>query len=169
MDRDREYVEYVSARLPALHRAAYLLCGDPHRADDLVQATFVSLFVHWRRARRAENLDAYVHRILVRRYLDEQRRGWARVRLMWTVPEPDRRTDTAPNGDRDLVMSALRQLPKGQRTVLVLRFFSDLSVDDTAAAMGCSAGNVKSQTARGLEAMRRVLFPDDVTAERRNR
>jgi RNA polymerase sigma-70 factor (sigma-E family) len=163
-----DYAEYVAMRTRAVHRAAYLLCGDPHRADDLVQATFVSLFVHWRRARRAENLDAYVHRILVRRYLDEQRRGWARVRLMGTVPEPGR-PDPAPTGDRDLVMNALRRLPKGQRTVLVLRFFSDLSVEDTAAAMGCSVGNVKSQTSRGLAAMRRVLFPDDVTAEGWNR
>jgi RNA polymerase sigma-70 factor (sigma-E family) len=171
-----DYVEYVSMRTRAVHRSAYLLCGDRHRADDLVQATFVSLFVHWRRASRAGNLDAYVHRILVRRYLDEQRLSWARVRLMWATPEP-RTPDTGPNDDRNLIMDALRRLPKGQRTVLVLRYFSDLSVEETAEAMKCSAGNVKSQTARALAAMRRVLHPgpyghglpdgvpDDVTAQ----
>jgi DNA-directed RNA polymerase specialized sigma24 family protein len=54
-----DYVEYVSARLPALHRAAYLLCGDAHRADDIVQATITTLSVNWRRASRADNLDGY--------------------------------------------------------------------------------------------------------------
>ena len=151
-----DYAEYVASRTRAVHRSAYLLCGDRHRADDLVQATFVSLFVHWRRARRADNLDAYVHRILVRRYLDEQRLSWSRVRLMWATPEPAA-AGSGPSHDRDLVVDALRQLPKGQRTVLVLRYFSDLSVDETADAMGCSTGTVKSQTARALAAMRRVL------------
>ncbi|GAA0931358.1 SigE family RNA polymerase sigma factor [Virgisporangium aurantiacum] len=154
-----DFAEYVSARTRAVHRSAYLLCGDRHRADDLVQATFVSLFLHWRRARRADNLDAYVHRILVRRYLDEKRLGWNRVRLMWTTPEP-RPADPGPSDDRDLIMDALRRLPKGQRTVLVLRYFADLSVEDTADAMGCSPGTVKSQTARALAAIRRH-FPEE--------
>jgi RNA polymerase sigma-70 factor (sigma-E family) len=152
-----DFAEYVSARTRAVHRSAYLLCGDRHRADDLVQATFVSLFLHWRRARRADNLDAYVHRILVRRYLDEKRLSWSRVRLMWTIPEPPAPPDPGPGDDRDAIVAALRQLPKGQRTVLVLRYFDDLSVEDTAEAMGCSTGTVKSQTARALAAVRRLL------------
>jgi RNA polymerase sigma-70 factor (sigma-E family) len=157
-----DYVQYVTSRTRSVHRSAYLLCGDRHRADDLVQATFVSLFVHWKRARRADNLDAYVHRILVRRYLDEQRLRWSRVRLMWATPEPSHAADPGPSHDRDLVMEALRQLPKGQRTVLVLRYFNDLSVDETAEAMRCSTGNVKSQTARALAAMR-LLLPEKAT------
>jgi RNA polymerase sigma-70 factor (sigma-E family) len=164
-----DFAEYVASRTRTVHRSAYLLCGDRHRADDLVQATFVSLFVHWRRARRADNLDAYTHRILVRRYLDEQRLGWSRVRLMWATPEPrpaDRAGESGPSHDRDLVMDALRRLPKGQRTVLVLRYFNDLSVEETADAMGCSVGNVKSQTARALTAMRKVLFPDGLSPEK---
>ena len=63
---EEQYVEYVTARLPGLRRTAYLLCGDAHRADDVVQATITKLFLHWRRAREAENLDGYVHAILVR-------------------------------------------------------------------------------------------------------
>src|SRR5262245_61536015 len=72
-EAEREYVEYVSARLAHLHRAAYLLCGDGHRADDIVQATLTALYRHWDRATAAQNIDAYVHRILVRRFLDEKR------------------------------------------------------------------------------------------------
>lgn len=154
-----EFVEYVAMRTRAVHRAAYLLCGDRHRADDLLQATFVALFVNWHRARRAANLDAYVHRILVRRYLDERRLSWSRVRLMWNTPEP-RAVHPELSGDRDLVLAALRKLPPGQRTALVLRYYSDLSVEQTAEVMRCSAGNVKSQTARALAAMRRFLDAD---------
>src|SRR5258708_678970 len=72
-DIDRDYVEYVSTRLPVLHRAAYLLCGDGHHADDIVQSTLLALYRHWRRARAADNTDAYVQRMLVRKFLDERR------------------------------------------------------------------------------------------------
>src|SRR5690242_17298131 len=83
-----EYVEYVSARVPALRRLAYMLSGDGHRADDLVQQTITTLYVKWGRARTADNLDAYVRTMLVRTYLDEKRLAWARVRLFREAPEP---------------------------------------------------------------------------------
>jgi len=156
-EHERDFVEYVTTRMPRLHRAAYLLCGDAHRADDVVQATLTALYVHWPRARAADNLDGYVHRILVRRYLDEKRLGWARVALRPGAPDV---TAPAADGrveDRDEVTVALRRLPKGQRAVLVLRFFCDLSVEATAQALGCSTGNVKSQSARGLAALRAVF------------
>lgn len=158
-DLEQEYVDYVSARLPRLHRTAYLLCADPHRADDIVQATLTALYVHWKRASAADNVDGYVHRILVRRYLDEQRRGWTRVLLGDRLPE---RPAADPFGDsaveqRDELVTALRELPPGQRAVLVLRYFGDLSVEATAQALGCSTGNVKSQSARGLAALRTIL------------
>src|SRR5439155_10900302 len=76
---EQEYVDYVSARLGRLHRAAFLLCGDADRADDVVQATLTSLYMRWSRARGADDLDAYTHKILIRRFLDERRRPWARV------------------------------------------------------------------------------------------
>ncbi|MBB2942732.1 RNA polymerase sigma-70 factor (sigma-E family) [Actinoplanes lutulentus] len=155
-DEEREYVEYVSGRLPRLHRAAYLLCADSFQADDIVQTTLTSLYLGWRKAVRADNLDGYVHRILVRRFLDEKRRPWTRVLLGDRIPE------TPAVADRDVeahdsLMAALRTLPKGQRAVIVLRFFSDLSVEATAEALGCSTGNVKSQCSRGLAALRTVL------------
>jgi RNA polymerase sigma-70 factor (sigma-E family) len=153
---DGEYAEYVAARLPRLHRTAYLMCGDPHRADDLVQATLVSLYVHWRRARTADNLDGYVHRIMSRRFVDERRLGWSRVLLR---PEPPDLLTTvdADLDEREQIVAALRRLPRGQRAVIVLRYFEDLSVEDTAAALGCSTGNVKSQCARGLTTLRGLL------------
>ncbi|GIM97876.1 SigE family RNA polymerase sigma factor [Paractinoplanes toevensis] len=155
---EREYEEFVRGRLARLHRTAYLLCGDAHRADDIVQATLTALYVNWKKASDINNIDGFAHRVLVRRYLDERRLPWSRVRL---GDVPDRTTTSArPEqsiGDRDELMAALRGLPKGQRAVIVLRYFDDLSVEATAAALNCSAGNVKSQCSRGLAALREVL------------
>jgi RNA polymerase sigma factor (sigma-70 family) len=97
--------------------------------------------------------------MLVHKLVDEKRLSWAKVRLLGSMPEP-RRPPVPPDdelAERDSVVSALAHLPRGQRTVLVLRFLCDLSLADTAAAMGCSEGNVKSQTARALVAVRQVL------------
>lgn len=153
---EREYVEFVTARRPGLHRAAYLMCGDRHRADDIVQATMTVLYRNWRRARDADNIDAYVHRMLVREYLAEKRLAWARVRL---VADPPERAAPPSGGveERDALRAALARLPRAQRTVLVLRFACDMSVEDVAAAVGTSPGNVKSHTSRGLAALRDLL------------
>jgi RNA polymerase sigma-70 factor (sigma-E family) len=156
-EMDKGFVEFVSARLARLHRAAYFLCGDPHRADDLVQTTLVSLYSRWKHAQSAENLDGYVHRILVRRFIDEKRSAWSRVLLRDRLPDvPDRSDDSSI--ERDMVVTALGKLPVGQRTVIVLRYYSDFSVDQTAKALGCSTGNVKSQCARGLATLRTALL-----------
>jgi RNA polymerase sigma-70 factor (sigma-E family) len=155
-DGTTEYVEFVSARLARWHRAAYLLCGDEHRADDLVQTTVTKLYVHWDRARSADNLDGYVHRMLVRAYIDERRLSWSKVWLMAATPERGEPGDTAVE-DRDMVVRALAELPKGQRTVLVMRFLCDMPVESVAAAMRCSTGNVKAQTSRGLALLRERL------------
>lgn len=154
-----DYVEYVRARRPALYRAAYLICGDAYRADDLVQITLTTLFRKWRRAREADNLDAWVHQMLVRAYLSERRLGWYRVRL--TAQAPERGLVPASTvEDRQELTTALAQLPRTQRTVLVLRFLCDLSVEDVAAALRCSPSNVKSHTSRGLAALRHLLAVD---------
>jgi RNA polymerase sigma-70 factor (sigma-E family) len=156
---ERDFVEYVMARLPAWHRTAYLLCGDGHLADDIAQATATALYRHWRRARGADNLDAYVHRILIRKYYDEMRRGRLRG---WLTPAPPERAmppDTTVE-ERDELRASLAGLPRSQRTVLVLRYVCDLSVTETAMILRCSPSNVKGHTARGLAALRRVLNPD---------
>jgi RNA polymerase sigma-70 factor (sigma-E family) len=153
---EAEYVDYVTARIPALRRLAYLLAGDDHRADDLVQQTITTLYVKWRRAQAADHLDAYVRTMLVRTFVDERRLAWARVRLFREMPEPPPFEDGGAE-DRQVVRSALSRVPRRQQAVLVLRFFYDLSVDEVAGTLGCSAGTVKSQTSRGLATLRRLL------------
>lgn len=159
-DHEREYVEYVRGRLPRLHRLAYLLCADSFAADDIVQTTLTALYVNWKRASGADNLDAYVHRIMVRRYIDERRRRWSKVLLDSHIPER-----AAPPGqgfeDRDELMAALRALPKGQRAVVVLRYFGDLSVEATAQALGCSVGTAGSQLHRALASLREIAPEPD--------
>lgn len=153
---EQEYVEYVTARIPALRRLAYLLTGDGHRADDLVQQTITTLFVKWRRATKAEHLDGYVRTMLVRTHLNERRLGWARVRLFRDTPE----SPPVEHGgieERQVLRGALAQVPDRQQAVLVLRFLYDLPVDEVARTLGCSPGTVKSQTSRGLATLRRLL------------
>jgi RNA polymerase sigma-70 factor (sigma-E family) len=157
---EEEYVDYVTARIPALRRLAFLLAGDEHRADDLVQQTITTLYVKWRRAQAADHLDAYVRTMLIRTFVDERRLAWARVRLFREAPEPPPYEDGGAE-DRQVVRSALSRVPRRQQAVLVLRFFYDLSVDEVAGTLGCSAGTVKSQTARGLATLRRLLGERD--------
>lgn len=150
------YVEYVTARIPALRRLAYLLTGDGHRADDLVQQTITTLFVKWQRAKNADHLDGYVRTMLVRTHLNERRLGWARVRLFRDTPESPPVEDGGIE-ERQVLRVALAQVPDRQQAVLVLRFFYDLPVDEVAGMLGCSPGTVKSQTSRGLATLRRLL------------
>ncbi|MFH8369308.1 SigE family RNA polymerase sigma factor [Streptomyces sp. NPDC018031] len=159
-ESERAYTEYVSARLPALRRIAHLLCKDPHRADDVVQTTLTRLYVHWRRARAADDLDRYVHTMLVRCFLNEQRLGWARVRLSGAPHEVPGLPPAAGAPDvetRAVVHTALSRIPARQRAVLVLRFLCDLPVAEVARILDCSEGNVKSQSARGLARLRDQL------------
>jgi RNA polymerase sigma-70 factor (sigma-E family) len=153
-DRERGFTEYFASRSGALRGTAYLLCGDWHRAEDLVQNTFVKLYRSWHRIAAREAMDAYARRVLVRTYLDERRRGFF-FRERTTAVDVD---STAPfpgsPEDRLMLLDALTAVPPRQRAVLVLRFWEDMSVEDTARAMGCTAGTVKSQTARGLDALR---------------
>lgn len=150
-------MSYVSARLETLRRMATLLCGDAHRADDVVQETITKLYVHWPRIGGVENLDAYVRTMLLRTFLDERRRGWwRRVRL--TGESPDRPAAAAGDPeDRVVLRAALAAVPARQRAVLILRFLYDLSVAEVADMLGCTEGTVKSQTSHGLAAIRRRL------------
>lgn len=154
--RDAEYTEFVSAQLTSLRRTAFLLCGDAHRADDLVQQAITKLYVRWHRTRDVVHLDRYVRTMLVREFLDERRLSWAKVRLFGHTP--DERRQPEPNTELRLVLrAALEQVPRRQRAVLVLRFLCDLPVDEVAQLLGCSPGTVKSQTSHGLAALRRHL------------
>lgn len=156
--RDEEFTQFVSARLASFRRLAYLLCQDWNRADDLVQAAITRLYVHWGRASAVDHTDAYARTILVREYLREQRSGWAR-RVSLDAEAPDSPGE-APDRDTALdVRNALAAVPSRQRATLVLRFYCDLSVAQTADLLGCSAGTVKSQTAKGIAVLRARLGP----------
>jgi RNA polymerase sigma-70 factor (sigma-E family) len=152
--RDDEFTEYVAAKGPWLRRIAYLLSADWHRADDLVQTAITKLYVNWHRAGQVDNVDGYARRTLVNTYLAEQRSSWRRWALL-PVHVGDR---AGPESDLDAALdlrAALAALPPRQRAAVVLRYYCDLSVEETAQCLGCSTGNVKSQTARGIAALRR--------------
>lgn len=153
---DQEYVEYVTARLPALRRLAYVLSGDSHRADDLVQQTITSLYVRWSKIRQVSYLDRYVRSMLVNTYIDERRLAWAKVRLFGEPPERAAPDDGSVE-DRSVLRAALARVPRRQQAVLVLRFIYDLPVTEVAEILGCSTGTVKSQTSHGLTALRKLL------------
>ena len=152
-DRETAYVDYVTARRDHLRRIAYALCGDWHRADDLLQIALVKLYVAWPRVRRVGNEDAYVRRILVRVSIDESRRPWRRERATQHLPDrpaPER----AGVEDLSELFTALQALPPQQRAAVVLRHWLGLSVSETAAELGINEGTVKSHTSRGLAALR---------------
>jgi RNA polymerase sigma-70 factor (sigma-E family) len=159
---ERDFCAYVMARQMTLRRSAFLLCRNIDQADDLVQTAITRLYLHWNRACRANSLDAYTYTILVRVFLDEQRRGWWRVRLVDRAP--DRAAEQVDDATRLSVRDALATLKPRHRAVLVLRYYQDLTIEQTAEALRCSPGTVKSQTHRALEALRTVLV--DGTAPR---
>ncbi|MYS18684.1 RNA polymerase sigma-70 factor, sigma-E family [Streptomyces sp. DvalAA-14] len=163
--RDEEFREFAESRADWLRKVAFLLCCDRHRADDLVQETLTKLYVQWWRMRRVENPDGYARAVLVNIFLAEQRSAWQRLvlRRSGRAGAEVQAPPTDPEGSLDL-RRALAVIPARQRATLVLRYFHDLTIEQTADVLGCSAGNVKSQTSRGLQALRRVLDTRSVTA-----
>ncbi|MDT0530052.1 SigE family RNA polymerase sigma factor [Micromonospora sp. DSM 115977] len=159
------YREYVGARLEPLRRTAYLLCGDWHTADDLVSTALVKLLRHWRRVSRMESPDAYVRRTLLRVWLDERRRPWRREASWAEVPDAAVPSASDGSADRLTILALLAELPPRRRAVLVLRYFCDLSVEETARELGCTTGTVKSQSARAIEALRSRLVGVPARAE----
>lgn len=155
-DRDASYVEFVTTRRDHLRRVAYALCGDWHRADDLVQTALVKLYVAWPRVRRTGSEEAYARTILVRASIDESRRPWRRERPTEAVPDAPAAAPLAVE-ERSALLDALHALPPQQRVAVVLRHWLGLSVAEAAKEMRISEGTVKSHTSRGLDALRSVL------------
>jgi RNA polymerase sigma-70 factor (sigma-E family) len=154
---EAEFERYFRARRDAVRRTAYLMCGDWHRADDHTQAAFVALHRHWRRVRDKGALDAWMRRTLMRAVVDESRRPWRRERFTDDAAAVDRVVADPDVTTRHVLVDGLRAVPPRQRAVLVLRYLDGLDVAATAAALGCSEGTVKSQTAHGLAALRAAL------------
>ncbi|GAA1984407.1 SigE family RNA polymerase sigma factor [Amycolatopsis minnesotensis] len=156
---DGEFARYFGERAHTLRATAYLLCGDWHHAEDITQQSLLKLYLAWPRLSRRDMLDAYARKVVLRTFLAEHRRPWRRrERLTDVPPELPGDGDTGTE-QRMLVLHALGSVPPKQRAVLVLRYWNDLSVEETAAALGCSTGTVKSQSARGLDTLRKRLGP----------
>jgi RNA polymerase sigma-70 factor (sigma-E family) len=155
--RDAEFSEYVAGRRAQLRRTAYLLCGDSHRAEDLVQTALMKVYVAWPRIRKDGNVDAYTRRVMVHAHIDDTRRPWRRERV--GVGEHDVEAADPATEDHDLLRAALAGLPARQRAAVVLRHYWGLSVKETAADLGCSTGTVKSQTSHALKRLEQVLSP----------
>jgi RNA polymerase sigma-70 factor (sigma-E family) len=156
--RDEQFHGYVLARRDGLLRTATLLTGgDPHLAEDLVQATLTRLYLAWPAFQKATHPHAYARRALVNALVDEKRRPWRRREDTLAEPPEPEPEPLPPDPDSEALYRALQALPVRMRAVVVFRYFHDLTVVDTADALGCSEGTVKSQTARALDKLREVL------------
>ncbi|MFE3853135.1 SigE family RNA polymerase sigma factor [Streptomyces griseorubiginosus] len=163
--RAAEVEEFMQAVSPRLFRAALLVCGDWHLAEDLVQTTLGKVFVSWRRVRKADSPHAYVRTILMRTYLSH-------VRLHRTYEKPVGELPEQPAATQDPALrlaltQALARLTPQDRAVVVLRYWEDRSVAETAKELGMSAGNVRIRSMRALSSLRTSLDGEqDVLAGR---
>ncbi|GGY18760.1 RNA polymerase sigma24 factor [Streptomyces minutiscleroticus] len=154
--REREFREFAEARQAQLRRSAYLLYGDWYQAQDLTRTVLMKLYAAWGRVRRDGNVDAYSRTILTRTFIDQQRKGGWREE---PVSEPPPQSATVPVAPEVHMMmrEALMELSPRYRAVLVLRFWEDWTVEQTAHALRVTPGTVKSQSARGLARLRVIV------------
>ncbi len=159
LSRDRaDFAEFVAARSPALQRAAYLMVGDVGLAQDLVQEALTKTYVAWPRLRDTANAEAYTRRVIANTAISWfRRKGWHGEQPAAGPPERVSSGHADEVSTRTTLLDALAQLPPRQRAAIVLRFYEDLTERQTAAAMGCAVGTVKSQVAAGLARLRLVL------------
>jgi RNA polymerase sigma-70 factor (sigma-E family) len=147
-----EFDGFVAGRMPTLLRTAYLLTGDLGLAQDLVQSALATSWFAW--SRIEGDPEAYVRRVMVNTSVSWWRRRWRAERAVAAVPDVGVPDATAGVPERDAMWRALARLPRRQRAVLVLRYYEDRSEAEIAEILGCSAGTVKSQAARGLAKLR---------------
>ena len=164
-DREDAFQQFVAIAWPRLLRTAFLLAGDRHTAEDLVQSTLERTYASWRRVSQADDPGAYVRRILVNQHVRGFRRK-PREYLVDAVPEHAAEDGSGRLDDRSELLAALAGLPSRQRQAVVLRYWEDLSESQAAVAMGCSVGTVKSQTSKGVAKLRAVLRPTGSAATR---
>lgn len=162
---EAEFDDFVRTRSKALLRVAFLLTGNRHTAEDLVQEVLEQMCVRWARIHGAP--EAYARRALVNRSTNRWRRLIRRPEAPLGDLDPGRPDHSDGVVDRDAVVIALRELPPRQRAAVVLRYLDDLSITEVAAALGCSEGTVKSNAARGLERLRSALVIEFATATTR--
>jgi RNA polymerase sigma-70 factor (sigma-E family) len=158
---DGEFREFMHARWPAMVRLAYGLTGDLGHAEDVAQAAFARAYASWPRVRRSGDPDAYVRQIVINENRNRFRKRRVTERLTGSPPETaliDVPWDDAIReyDERAALMAALQRLGPRQRAVIVLRYWMDLSEHETAAALNCSVGTVKSQASRALATLRQI-------------
>ena len=164
---DVDFSDYVAARQQALLRTAYVLTGERHAAEDLLQTALAKTYLTWSRIRDPRSADAYVRKIMVNELTSWWRRAW-RTREFSTDALPDQHTGPGRHTsagvdnagavvDRDAMWTLLQTLPPRQRAAVVLRFYEDMSEAETAQVLGCSVGTVKSNASRGIAALRERL------------
>ncbi|TWD82252.1 RNA polymerase sigma-70 factor (sigma-E family) [Kribbella amoyensis] len=153
-----DFEEFARVRTPHLYRTAWLLTGDRHHAEDLVQETLAKMYRAWRGIRRIDNPAAYAQTVLARTYVSQRRRR------SWSEQPTEAMPDRAERpGDHELRLSlqtALAELSPLDRAVLVLRFFEDRSVEQVALDLGKNAGAIRTRTSRALDRLRTVLGDD---------
>jgi len=149
-----EFSDFAHSRWPRLVRFGYGLTGDRGLAEDLAQTTLANAYASWSRVRKADDPDAYLRRILLNSYRSGFRKRRVAEQLSETVPDRTVADPVGKHSDRAAVLAAVATLPPKQREVVLLRFWLDLTEVQTAATLGCSLGNVKSQTARALAKLR---------------
>jgi RNA polymerase sigma-70 factor (sigma-E family) len=159
-ERAEEFGEYVAVRRRHLRRFAFLLCSDWHQAEDLTQIALTKLYVAWPRIKGEGVEEAYARQIVVRCYLDERRRPWRRETATALLPERAALSGLSYE-DNDRLRALIRALPARQRAVIVLRYWCDLSLEETARDLRCSVGTVKSQASRAVERLRAALVADE--------
>jgi RNA polymerase sigma-70 factor (sigma-E family) len=153
--RDAEFAAYMQARQPSLLRTAYLLTGDRHTAEDLVQTALAKLYLSWDKVQKRDSIDGYVRRILVNENNSLWRRAWKKREYATDDIADDRHvTDEYDEGQRAAVWEVVQTLPRKARAVVVLRYYEQLSEAEIADALGISVGTVKSQASRALATLR---------------
>jgi RNA polymerase sigma-70 factor (sigma-E family) len=153
-----DFEEFARARTPQLYRTAWLLTGDRHHAEDLVQETLAKMFRVWRGLQRIDNPAAYAQTVLARTFISQRRRrSWGEQPVSSMPERADRPGDPAL---RISLQTALAELAPLDRAVLVLRFFEDRSVEQVALDLGKNAGAIRTRTSRALERLRAVLGAD---------
>lgn len=164
--RDEAFCTFVATHRDRLVRAAILVCGDPDRAEDLVQTALARLYVAWPRLDREGQVEAYARRIIINAQIDETRRPWRRERSGLDGVDVAAASSGAWE-DRDELWRAIRSLPRRQRQVVVLRHYWGLSVEETAHDLRVSTGTVKSQSSSALAKLRTALAAADAQPTRR--
>lgn len=158
--RDADFTAYLQARQGSLLRTAYLLTGDRHQAEDVLQTSLAKLYLSWDKVRDRDSVDGYVRRIMVNENNSLWRRGWRR-REFATDTVPDRSlTDAYDDGVGTALWQVVQGLPPRARAVVVLRYYEQLTEAETAELLGISVGTVKSQCSRALASLRQRVPAD---------